>query len=40
MKIHTFEVDGKRIVQLPEQEYLALARRAGTNLNAQVYAGT
>lgn len=29
MKIHTLEVDGKRIVQLPEQEYLALARRAG-----------
>ena len=29
MKIHTLEVNGKRMVQLPEQDYLALARRAG-----------
>ncbi len=29
MKIHTLEVKGKRIVQLPEQDYLALVRRAG-----------
>ena len=29
MNVHTLEVNGKRIVQLPEQDYLALVRRAG-----------
>ena len=29
MDIHTLEVNGKRIVRLPEQDYLARVRRAG-----------